>query len=89
MSRRKQRRVVRSVSSRKATLSRSTFRARKVHLDVSDAELERRRAAMEARGDNAWKPAAPRKRRRVTMALKAYAAHTTSAALGAVRVVPE
>ncbi|MCE3256241.1 MAG: dihydroxyacid dehydratase [Nitrobacter vulgaris] len=61
---------------------------RKVHLDVSDAELERRRAAMEARGDKAWKPAAPRKRR-VTMALKAYAAHATSAALGAVRVVKE
>ncbi|MDR6303174.1 dihydroxy-acid dehydratase [Nitrobacter vulgaris] len=61
---------------------------RKVHLDVSDAELERRRTAMESRGDKAWKPAAPRKRR-VTMALKAYAAHATSAALGAVRVVKE
>jgi dihydroxy-acid dehydratase len=61
---------------------------RKVHLDVSDTELERRRAAMEARGDKAWKPAASRKRR-VTMALKAYAAHATSAALGAVRVVKE
>ncbi|ABE61070.1 dihydroxyacid dehydratase [Nitrobacter hamburgensis X14] len=60
---------------------------RKVHLDVSDAELERRRAAMEAKGDKAWKPA-PRKRR-VTMALKAYAAHATSAALGAVRVVKD
>jgi dihydroxy-acid dehydratase len=58
---------------------------RKVHLDVSDAELERRRMAMEAKGDNAWKPG-PRKRR-VTTALKAYAAHATSAALGAVRVV--
>ncbi|WP_439923699.1 dihydroxy-acid dehydratase [Nitrobacter sp. JJSN] len=60
---------------------------RKVHVDVSDAELERRRAAMEAKGDTAWKPA-PRKRR-VTMALKAYAAHATSAALGAVRVVKD
>ncbi|MEH6951888.1 dihydroxy-acid dehydratase [Nitrobacter sp. NHB1] len=60
---------------------------RTVHLDVSDAELERRRAAMEAKGDKAWKPA-PRKRR-VTMALKAYAAHATSAALGAVRVVKD
>ncbi len=61
---------------------------RKVHLDVSDAELERRSAAMEAKGDNAWKPAAPRTRR-ITMALKAYAAHTSSAALGAVRVVKD
>ncbi len=61
---------------------------RKVHLDVGDAELERRRAAMEARSDKAWKPAAPRTRR-ITMALKAYAAQTTSAALGAVRVVKD
>jgi dihydroxy-acid dehydratase len=60
---------------------------RKVHLAVDDAELERRRAAMNARGDKAWKPG-PRKRQ-VTMALRAYAAHTTSAALGAVRVVKD
>jgi dihydroxy-acid dehydratase len=58
---------------------------RKVHLAVDDAELQRRRAAMDARGDKGWKPG-PRTRR-VTMALKAYAAHATSAALGAVRVV--
>ena len=60
---------------------------RTVHLAVSDAELERRRGAMEARGDRAWKPA-PRKRQ-ITMALRAYAAHATSAALGAVRVVKD
>jgi dihydroxy-acid dehydratase len=59
---------------------------RTVHLAVDDAEIERRRAAMEAKGDTAWKPAAPRKRH-ISMALKAYAAHATSAALGAVRVV--
>jgi dihydroxy-acid dehydratase len=41
---------------------------------------------MEAKGKDAWKPAAPRKRK-VTTALKAYAATTTSAAKGAVRVV--
>jgi dihydroxy-acid dehydratase len=58
---------------------------RKVHLAVDDAELQRRRAAMDARGDKGWKPG-PRTRR-VTMALKAYAAHATSAALGAGRVV--
>ena len=61
--------------------------SRKVHLAVDDAELERRRAEMEMKGDQAWKPG-PRKRR-VTMALKAYAAHATSAALGAVRVVKD
>jgi dihydroxy-acid dehydratase len=60
---------------------------RTVHLAVTDAEIERRRAAMNAKGDKAWKPG-PRKRQ-VTMALKAYAAHATSAALGAVRVVKD
>ena len=39
-----------------------------------------------ARGDKAWKPTEQRKRK-VTTALKAYAALTTSAAKGAVRVV--
>ncbi|MGO4282753.1 dihydroxy-acid dehydratase [Bosea sp. TAB14] len=59
---------------------------RSITLQVSDEELARRRAAMEARGKDAWKPAAPRKRK-VSTALKAYAATTTSAAKGAVRVV--
>ena len=58
---------------------------RSINLAVSDDVLAQRRAAMEARGKDAWKPQ-PRKRN-VTMALKAYAALTTSAALGAVRVV--
>ena len=58
---------------------------RVIRLAVDEAELTRRRTAMEARGNAAWKPA-PRKRR-VTTALKAYAALTTSAALGAVRMV--
>ncbi len=60
---------------------------RAIRLVVSDEELSRRRAAMDARGANAWKPA-PRKRN-ITTALKAYAALTTSAALGAVRVVKD
>ncbi|CAM5515342.1 Dihydroxy-acid dehydratase OS=Afipia felis OX=1035 GN=ilvD_1 PE=3 SV=1 [Afipia felis] len=58
---------------------------RAIDVAVDDAELDRRRKAMEARGNDAWKPA-PRQRR-VTTALKAYAALTTSAALGAVRRV--
>ncbi|WP_342722937.1 dihydroxy-acid dehydratase [Bradyrhizobium sp. B097] len=61
---------------------------RKVNLRVDDAELKRRRAAMEARGNAAWKPAAPRKRA-VSTALKAYAAFASSAAKGAVRILPE
>jgi len=61
---------------------------RKGHLAVDDAELKRRRAAMVAKGKAAWKPAAPRKRA-VSTALKAYAAFASSAAKGAVRIVPE
>ncbi|MEP1515775.1 MAG: dihydroxy-acid dehydratase [Nitratireductor sp.] len=61
---------------------------RTVNVAVSDEELRRRRAAMEARGADAWKPTAPRKRK-VTTALKAYAALTTSASKGAVRHVPD
>jgi dihydroxy-acid dehydratase len=59
---------------------------RSINVRVSDEELTRRRAAMEARGKAAWQPEAPRKRK-VTTALKAYAALTTSAAKGAVRQV--
>jgi dihydroxy-acid dehydratase len=62
--------------------------ARSISLIVDDATLAKRREAMLARGADAWKPAQKRKRN-VTMALKAYAALTTSAARGAVRVVPE
>jgi dihydroxy-acid dehydratase len=58
---------------------------RSIRLAVPDEVLARRRTAVEARG---WKPAQPRKRN-ITMALKAYAALTTSAAKGAVRIVPE
>jgi len=57
--------------------------ARSVRLGVGDGELERRRKAMEARGERAWKPAA--RQRHVSRALEAYAALTTSAARGAVR----
>jgi dihydroxy-acid dehydratase len=62
--------------------------ARSISLAVDDATLAKRREAMLARGADAWKPAKKRARK-VTMALKAYAALTTSAARGAVRVVPE
>jgi len=61
--------------------------SRSIHLAVDEAELKRRRAAMEARGAQAWKPA--KRARKVTTALKAYAALATSAARGAVRVVKD
>ena len=58
---------------------------RTIHLAVSDADLARRRAAMEAKGAAAWKPV--NRQRPVTAALRAYAALTTSADTGAVRDV--
>ena len=54
---------------------------RRIHLEASEAVLAQRRAAQEARG---WKPATPRPRK-LTTALRAYAALTTSADKGAVR----
>ncbi|THD48320.1 MAG: dihydroxy-acid dehydratase [Bradyrhizobium sp.] len=60
---------------------------RTIRLVVSDAELAKRRAAMEAKGKDAWKPAKARPRK-VSQALRAYAAFATSAARGAVREVP-
>ncbi|MDX1594267.1 MAG: dihydroxy-acid dehydratase [Gammaproteobacteria bacterium] len=61
---------------------------RRIHLAISDAELAHRREAMEARGAAAWKPAEQRPRR-ITTALRAYAALTTSASRGAVRDVTQ
>jgi dihydroxy-acid dehydratase len=52
-----------------------------VRFEVSDAELQRRRANQAAKG---WKTASPRKRH-VSAALKAYAKLVTSADQGAVR----
>jgi dihydroxy-acid dehydratase len=58
--------------------------ARTIELLVDETELQRRRAAMEARGAAAWKPAKPRPRK-VSTALRAYAMLCTSADKGAVR----
>jgi dihydroxy-acid dehydratase len=60
---------------------------RKVNLAVADDILAKRRATQEARGKHAWTPMKKRPRK-VTTALRAYAAFATSAAKGAVRVVP-
>jgi dihydroxy-acid dehydratase len=56
--------------------------ARRIDVLVSTAELDRRRAAMNARGASAWKP---NRDRHVSTALQAYALMATSAARGAVR----
>ncbi len=60
---------------------------RSIHLAVSDDELARRRAAMEARGEAAWQPVA--RERFVSAALRAYALMATSADKGAVRDVTQ
>ena len=60
---------------------------RRIHLAVSDEELARRRAEMEARGSRAWKPES--RERYVSAALRAYAAMATSADKGAVRDVSQ
>jgi dihydroxy-acid dehydratase len=57
---------------------------RRIHLAVSDEVIEKRRKAHTA----GWRPASPRPRK-VSTALRAYAAMTTSASRGAVRQVPE
>jgi len=59
--------------------------ARRIHLEVSDDELARRRSAMEALGKDAFKPIG--RDRVVSPALMAYAAMVTSADTGAVRDV--
>jgi dihydroxy-acid dehydratase len=61
--------------------------ARSIAVRVDAAELERRRAAMQARGADAWRPMA--RQRAVSPALRAYAALTTSADMGAVRDVSQ
>ncbi|PLX45806.1 MAG: dihydroxy-acid dehydratase [Hyphomicrobiales bacterium] len=60
---------------------------RRIHLDVGDNVLKSRRASMEARGDKAWTPTETRERK-VSSALRVFAAFTTSASEGAVRRVP-
>ncbi len=60
---------------------------RSIKLAISDDELAARRAAMEARGDKAWKPV--NRDRVVSPALQVYAAMTTSADTGAVRDVSQ
>jgi dihydroxy-acid dehydratase len=59
---------------------------RSIQLEVSDAELQKRRESMLAKGDAAFKPNRDRK---VSQALRAYALMTTSAAKGAVRDVSQ
>ncbi|UAK23701.1 dihydroxy-acid dehydratase [Sphingomonas nostoxanthinifaciens] len=60
---------------------------RTINLVVDDATLAARRAAMEARGDKAWRPLG--RKRTVSKALQAYALLASNAARGAIRVLPD
>ena len=59
--------------------------ARSIRLAISDAALAARRAAMEAKGDAAWRPM--NRQRVISKALQAYALFATSADQGAVREI--
>ncbi|MDH5188741.1 MAG: dihydroxy-acid dehydratase [Rhodospirillaceae bacterium] len=61
---------------------------RSINVDISADELAKRRSAMQAKGAKAWKPEKHRPRK-VTPALRAYAAMATSADRGAVRDVSQ
>lgn len=60
---------------------------RSINLNISADELAKRRAEMEARGNQAWKPV--NRERHVSAALRAYAAMATSADKGAIRDVSQ
>ena len=60
---------------------------RSINLNISADELAQRRAEMEARGNQAWKPV--NRERHVSAALRAYAAMATSADKGAIRDVSQ
>lgn len=57
---------------------------RTINLDIDEDALKQRRAAMNAKGDQAWQPVEQRTRK-ITLALKAYGMMATSADKGAVR----
>ncbi len=61
---------------------------RSINVDLTDEILAERRQAMVAKGKMAWKPVENRPRK-ITPALRAYGAMTTSAAFGAVRNVEQ
>jgi len=60
---------------------------RSIRVDIHDDELAARHARMIEKGATAWKP--EHRERKVSIALRAYAAMTTSAARGAVRDISQ
>jgi dihydroxy-acid dehydratase len=59
--------------------------SRRIHLSVTEEEIEKRRFEEELKGKESWKPN-PRNRQ-VSKALKAYASMVSSADLGAIRIL--
>ncbi len=59
--------------------------ARKIHLAITDDEMEKRRKKQEARGDKAYTPVT--RNRNIPASLKAYAQLVSSADKGAVRLI--
>ena len=53
-------RAARLVWWKKATASLIDIPNRRIELQISESDLDARRKAMDARGESAWKPAAPR-----------------------------
>jgi len=58
--------------------------SRTINVDLSDEELASRRSAMQEKGKSSWQPAKLRERK-VSTALRAYAAMVSNASKGAVR----
>jgi len=58
---------------------------RSINVMLDDNELQKRRKEEEHKGEKAWKPR--QRERKITPALKAYAAHVSSADKGAVRII--
>ena len=61
--------------------------ARSIEVELTDAEMQARKAEMESRGKAAWKPVS--RDRQVSRALKAYASMVSSADKGAVRILED
>ncbi len=61
---------------------------RTINVDLSDQVLNQRRQVMDEKGGDAWRPTQERSRK-VSQALRAYAAMTTSADRGAIRDVSQ
>jgi len=72
----------------KGDIIRIDIPGRSINVDLTATELASRRAAMEAKGANAWQPVKARPRK-VSAALKAYAKMATSADKGAVRDISQ